>query len=166
MPYLLSAAEDAHQTGSPLMRPMFLEFPDDPACAHLDRQYMLGSELLVAPVMGSGGSVDFYLPEGTWTHLESGEELSGPRWHSKAFSVVEAALYVRPGAILPIGTVSDRPEYDWANELEFKAFAAVEGHRRTVTVPQADGGFARFEVAVEGGRPVAVAHPAEVKVDK
>ena len=157
MPYLLSAAEDAHQTGTPLMRPMFLEFPDDPACAHLDRQYMLGSELLVAPVMGSGGSVDFYLPEGTWTHLESGGQLSGPCWHNKEFTVMEAPVYVRQGAVLPLGTVSDRPEYDWANELEIKAFAAPDGHCRTVTVPNADGGFARFEVTVEAGRPVAVA---------
>jgi alpha-D-xyloside xylohydrolase len=141
------------------MRPMFLEFPDDPACAHLDRQYMLGSELLVAPVMGTGGSVDFYLPAGMWTHLESGEQLAGAQWHRKEFPVMEAALYVRQGAVLPLGTVSDRPEYDWANELEFKAFAAVDGQCRTVTVPTADGGFARFEVTVDGGRPVAVAHP-------
>ena len=139
------------------MRPMFLEVPEDPACAYLDRQYMLGSELLVAPVMGAGGSVDFYLPAGTWTHLESGEQLAGPQWHRKEFSVLEAAVYVREGAVLPLGTVTDRPEYDWATDVEFHAFAAVEGQRRTVVVPRADGGFARFEVTVEGGRPVAVA---------
>ena len=157
MPYLLGAAEEAHQTGAPLMRPMFLEFPDDPACAYLDRQYMLGSELLVAPVLGAGGSVDFYLPEGTWTHLETGEQLCGPRWHQKEFTVMEAAVYVRQGAVLPLGTVTDRPEYEWSKEVEFKAFAAEEGHSRVVTVPTADGGFIPFEVTVSGGQPIAVA---------
>lgn len=157
MPYLLASAEDAHQTGSPLMRPMFLEFPEDPACAYLDRQYMLGSDLLVAPVMGAGGSVDFYLPAGTWTHLESGEQLAGPQWHRKEFSVLEAAVYVRQGAVLPLGTVTDRPEYDWATDVEFHAYAAGEGQRKTVAVPTPDGGFARFEVTVAGGQTVAVA---------
>ena len=136
---------------------MFLEFPEDPACAYLDRQYMLGPELLVAPVMGAGGSVDFYLPAGTWTHLESGEQLAGPRWHRKEFSVLEAAVYVRQGAVLPLGTVTDRPEYDWATDMEFHAYAAEEGQRRTVAVPTPDGGFARFEVTVSGGQTVAVA---------
>ena len=66
-------------------------------------------------------------------------------------------MYVREGAVLPLGTVTDRPEYDWAADMEFKAFAPVEGQRKTVAVPKADGGFARFEVTVQGGRPVAVA---------
>jgi len=160
MPYLLASAEDAHQTGAPLMRPMFLEFPDDPACAYLDRQYMLGPELLVAPVTGAGGSVDFYLPAGTWTHLESGEQLAGRQWHRKEFTVLEAAVYVREGAVLALGTVTDRPEYDWATDMEFRAFAAPEGQRRMVVVPTPDGGFARFEVTVEDGRAVAAVNPS------
>ncbi|MEK8110202.1 TIM-barrel domain-containing protein [Micromonospora sp. M12] len=48
MPYLAAAAQDAHRDGTPVMRPMFLEFPDDPATAYLDRQYMLGPDVLVA----------------------------------------------------------------------------------------------------------------------
>ena len=44
------------------MRAMMLEFPDDPACRYLDRQYMLGPDLLVAPVLSADGVVDYYLP--------------------------------------------------------------------------------------------------------
>ncbi len=55
MPYLAIAAEKAHRDGVPMMRPMVLEFPDDPTAACLDRQYMLGPDLLVVPVMSTDG---------------------------------------------------------------------------------------------------------------
>ena len=73
MPTLFAAAVEATTAGLPVMRAMLLEFPDDPACATLDRQYMLGSSLLVAPVFTPEGDVEFYLPEGKWTHLLTGE---------------------------------------------------------------------------------------------
>ena len=56
------------------MRPMHMEFPGDPACEFLDRQYMLGSRILVAPVFSPDGRQRFYLPEGSWQHLLSGEK--------------------------------------------------------------------------------------------
>ncbi|MFJ7749139.1 alpha-xylosidase [Arthrobacter sp. NPDC097144] len=151
MPYLLKTAEQAHSEGTPMMRPMFLEFPQDPGCAQLDRQYMLGPDLLVAPVFTPGGSVSFYLPEGTWTHLESGEQLQGGRWHTRTYSVLEAALFVRPGTVLPMGTVEDRPEYDWAREVEFRAFQAADGKHPDVVLPGSSGNSVRFAVTVSGG---------------
>ena len=80
MPYLAIAAEEAHTDGTPMMRPMVLEFPSDPGVAYLDRQYMLGPDLLVAPVMSKDGEVRYYLPEGTWTHVLTGEQVAGSRW--------------------------------------------------------------------------------------
>ena len=56
-----------------MLRAMLLEFPDDPTCATLDRQYMLGDSLLVAPVFSADGWVEYYVPEGRWTHYLSGE---------------------------------------------------------------------------------------------
>src|SRR5690606_30447311 len=72
MPYLYTTASEAASKGIPMMRAMLLEFPDDPACEYLDRQYMLGESLLVAPVFREDGQVSFYLPAGTWTHLLTG----------------------------------------------------------------------------------------------
>jgi alpha-D-xyloside xylohydrolase len=77
MPYLFQLGSEATRTGAPIMRPMVLEFPDDPGAGYLDRQYMLGSDILVAPVFTESGEVDFYLPSGTWTHLLTGETLEG-----------------------------------------------------------------------------------------
>ena len=63
MPYLYGQAVAAHQTGVPVLRPMAVEFPDDPACGYLDRQYMLGDRLLVAPVFSASGET-LVLPPG------------------------------------------------------------------------------------------------------
>ena len=66
-----------------MMRAMMMEFPDDPACDYLDRQYMLGDNVMVAPVFTEAGDVQFYLPEGRWTHLWHNDELDGSRWHKQ-----------------------------------------------------------------------------------
>ncbi|MGO0766100.1 hypothetical protein ACTJKU_41575, partial [Citrobacter freundii] len=69
--------------GTPMMRAMMLEFPDDPACDYLDRQYMLGDSVMVAPVFSEAGDVQFYLPEGRWTHMWRNDEVAGSRWHKQ-----------------------------------------------------------------------------------
>jgi alpha-D-xyloside xylohydrolase len=68
MPHLFDAARQAADRGWPVMPAMLLEFPDDPACHTVDRQYMLGGDLLVAPVFAADGMVEYYVPAGTWTH--------------------------------------------------------------------------------------------------
>ncbi|MDI5454480.1 hypothetical protein MJM04_32865, partial [Salmonella enterica subsp. enterica serovar Cerro] len=62
--------------------------PDDPACDYLDRQYMLGDAVMVAPVFSEAGDVEFYLPEGRWTHQERGltlnvSELNAASWYQR-----------------------------------------------------------------------------------
>ena len=84
MPYLYQLAEIAHEQGLPLMRAMVLEFPNDPSCEYLDRQYMLGDSILAAPVMNKDGIVNYYLPKGTWTHLFSGKIVCGGKWLRKS----------------------------------------------------------------------------------
>ena len=64
--------------GWPMLRAMILEFPDDPACRYLDTQYMLGPALLVAPLFRPDGQSSYYLPDGEWRHLLSGEIAQWP----------------------------------------------------------------------------------------
>ncbi len=94
MPYLMDMAKEAHEHGWPMMRAMPLEFPADPACAYLDTQYMLGSALLVAPVFAPSGEVSFYLPEGEWHHLLTGEKVQGPAWHRETDDYFSLPLWV------------------------------------------------------------------------
>ncbi|MEV8015966.1 alpha-xylosidase [Streptomyces sp. NPDC086554] len=138
MPYLYAAAVEAHRTGVPVMRPMLLEFPGDPACRTLDRQYMLGPDLLVAPVFTTEGDVEFYVPEGTWTHLLTGESVRGPAWRRERHGFDSLPLYVRPGALLPLGADDRRPDGDWLQDLTLLVTPDTEDGTE-ITVPDPEG---------------------------
>ncbi|MFT3797456.1 alpha-xylosidase [Microbacterium sp.] len=127
MPYLYRWGSDAAASGVPLMRPLALEFPGDPAVAYLDRQYMLGPDLLVAPVFSPTGDVEFYLPDGTWTSLLTGESVEGGRWLRENHGYTSLPLYVRPGAVLPWGARDDRPDYDYLDGLALRVFPGGTG---------------------------------------
>ncbi|NQX33359.1 alpha-xylosidase [Herbiconiux sp. VKM Ac-2851] len=118
MPYLYSVGRTAHLTGVPFMRPMLLEFPDDPAVRHLERQYMIGPSLLVAPVFDASGLVEYYLPEGTWTQLLTGETVRSPgAWRRETHDVFSLPVWVRSGAVLPMSARVDRPDHDYFDGL-------------------------------------------------
>ncbi|MGW0335699.1 alpha-xylosidase [Streptomyces sp. NPDC003011] len=145
MPYLYEAARTAHTEGVPVMRAMVLEFPDDPGCAHLERQYMLGPDLLVAPVFSDEGEVSYYVPEGTWTHFVTGKTLTGPRWVRERHGFLSVPLLVRPGAVIPVGAVADRPDYDHADGVTLRAYGLERGAQVSVRV-----GDVTFTVVREG----------------
>ncbi|NUR40181.1 MAG: alpha-xylosidase, partial [Streptomyces sp.] len=138
-------ARTAHTEGTPVMRAMVLEFPDDPGCAHLERQYMLGPDLLVAPVFSDDGEVAYYVPEGTWTHLVGGETVTGPRWVREKHAFQSVPLLVRPGAVIPVGAVAERPDYDHADGVTLHAYRLRRGDRVMVRV-----GEVAFTVVREG----------------
>ncbi len=139
MPYLFAAAVEAHQSGIPMMRAMHLEFPDDPACDTLDRQYMLGGSLLVAPVFTHEGTVDFYLPAGMWTHYLTGKVVEGGRWIREIHDFFSLPLYVRPNTLLPTGANDQRPDYDYLEGLTVEAFALQDGESVSQTIFNGDG---------------------------
>jgi alpha-D-xyloside xylohydrolase len=94
MPYLWDAAQEAHAHGWPMMRAMVLEFPDDPNCQYLDKQYMMGPALLVALILSAKGEVSYYLPEGEWRNLLTGEIAHGPGWRSEQHGYFSMPLWV------------------------------------------------------------------------
>ncbi|NLG25706.1 MAG: alpha-xylosidase, partial [Clostridiales bacterium] len=151
MPYLYGAAVEAHTRGTPMLRPMMLEFPDDPGCDMLDRQYMLGERLLVAPVFSESGVVDYYLPAGRWTNLLSGKTIEGGGWRRETHGYLSLPLMVRPNTVLPIGNVDSRPDYDYARGLTLHLFEIEDGAQIDVAVPDTRGRTAvTFRVAREG----------------
>jgi alpha-D-xyloside xylohydrolase len=176
MPYLTGAARQVQDSGTPMIRPMILEFPDDPATEHLDAQYMLGDSLLVAPVFSADGSVRYYVPEGRWTDLLDGSTVVGPRWVSGRHGFDSLPLLARPGSVIPIGARDDRPDYDYPDGVALHLFGieslgsttvqvpalgggtgstfAIEHHRDTVTVRRAEGTGA-FSVVLPPGAELA-----------
>ena len=103
IPYLLAAAYESTQTGMPILRPLALAFQGEPGVGAIDDQYLLGGDLLVAPVMTPGvGRRAVYLPEGTWWPLEAdGQPEAGGRYIYAAAPMESIPVYVRSGAVLP-----------------------------------------------------------------
>ncbi len=151
MPYIYGHAVAAARDGIPVLRPMVAEFPDDPACTHLDRQYMFGDRLLVAPVFSASGDPSYYIPDGTWTYLQTGETVRGPVWIRKVCDFLTVPVFVRPGTVLPIGTREDRPDYAYDDDVTLRVYEFADGGRATVTVPGPTGAVAAtFEVVRDG----------------
>ncbi|MFI7542593.1 alpha-xylosidase [Actinoplanes sp. NPDC049599] len=144
MPYLFAAAERAHHEGLPVMRPMVFGWPDDPAVTHLDRQYLLGDSLLVAPVFSESGETSYYVPAGRWTRYLTGEIVEGPGWVHETHGFDGVPLLVRPDSVVPVGARVDRPDYDYRDGITLRLFEPAEGSR-TVTVAGST-----FEVTRQG----------------
>jgi alpha-D-xyloside xylohydrolase len=151
MPYLFAAAVQAHAAGTPVMRAMLLEFPDDPACDFLDRQYMLGDALLVAPIFTPDGRVDFYLPAGRWTNFLTGQVIAGGRWLREQHDYLSLPLLVRPNTLLPIGANEQQPDYDYADGVTLHVFELADGATAMAQLPTLAGAAgASFEAHRDG----------------
>ena len=151
MPYLYRAAIESHEQGTPMLRSMMLVFPDDPACDYLDRQYMLGDSLLVAPVFNQDGSVSYYVPEGKWTKFFSGEIVEGPRWIGERYDFLSLPLLVRPNSVIPIGSRNDKPDYDYSADVTLQVYQLEDGKQVTVEIPALDGKIeTKFEIHRDG----------------
>ena len=127
MPYLFGNAVETSTTGLPSVRSMILEFSEDPTCGYLDRQYMLGQSLLVAPIFRPDGMACYYLPEGNWTNYFTGEVKCGGRWYQEKHGYLSLPLYVRENSILPVGAVETDAVYNFADQVTLNVYELCEG---------------------------------------
>ncbi|EFM11945.1 glycoside hydrolase family 31 [Paenibacillus curdlanolyticus YK9] len=156
MPYLFDTAAQAPERGLPSMRAMILEFQDDPTSEFLDRQYMLGENLLVAPVFTENGDVQYYLPQGgTWTHVLTGETKQ-PGWHKENYSFDSLPLFARPNAIVAFGANDLRPDYDYSNGVDFHVYALEDGRTAYSTVRDVKGAVETTVAIAREGKSVVV----------
>jgi len=154
MPYLMQAAVEAHRTGVPMMRAMVLEFPGDPTCRTLDRQYMLGGSLLVAPVFHESRA-EYYLPDGDWVHLLTGEVRRGGRWFFDVLDFFGLPLWIRPNAVLTMGPESSRVDYDYAAGVQLVCGVLDGATPSSVDLVDTLGERStRFDLAQDGNRLV------------
>ncbi|MCL1949797.1 MAG: alpha-xylosidase [Turicibacter sp.] len=135
MPYLWKNAVESSKTGVPMMRPMLLDFSDDETTHYLDRQYMFGDKLLVAPIFNAEGTVKYYAPEGIWTNLLTNEKVEGGKWHSETHGYLTLPLLVKENTILPLGNVDGKADYDYLSDLEVHLF---EISKSSITLQTSD----------------------------
>ena len=107
LPYLWALAHEASETGVPVVRPMCLEFPNDRLASGLDRQYMLGPSLLVAPVLNEEGRCGLYLPPGRWYDFWTNKASVGPAALELEVPLERIPLFVREDLILPMTPAMD-----------------------------------------------------------
>ncbi|MGC1413985.1 MAG: TIM-barrel domain-containing protein [Candidatus Acidiferrum sp.] len=106
LPYLYSAVHECAATGMPIIRALWLHFPDDPKATACGDQYLWGKTMLVAPVVEKGAETrKVYLPAGGWYDFWTGEFLEGGGEISRRVDLETIPLYLRAGSILPLGPV-------------------------------------------------------------
>ncbi len=123
MPYIYAQAKDCSNRGLPMVRALFVEYPDDPGSWLVDHQYLLGSDLLVAPLLEETDSRQVYLPPGQWIDYQTAKVYSGG-WHEIKAGKIPIVLLVRNGAVIPhIQLAQSTAEMDWT-QLELLVFNA------------------------------------------
>jgi len=127
MPYIYKTAVETSKSGIPTMRSMILEFNGDRNVTYIDKQFMLGDSLLVAPIFNDESRADFYLPEGKWTDFFTEESYDGGRWYTEDCGYLDIPLMVKQGSVVAIGAVDNKPDYDYADGVELRVYALEDG---------------------------------------
>ena len=170
LPFLYTTLEEAHRTGVPPFRPLLLNYQSDPNTYNLDDQFMIGTDLLVAPIFAAGQTQRLvYLPRGTWYDFWSKKRYSGGTmiWVEAPLDVVP--MFVRGGAIIPKWPSMNHVNEKARNPITFEIYPDDKGQARTVlyeddgSSPQyKQGVFRRTAIEVSraaGGYEVRLALP-------
>ena len=128
LPYIYSCAARTAETGRPLMRPLLLDYPDDPTTHTLDLEYLFGDAFLVAPVFAPEADVPVYLPRGNWIDYWTKAVHAGPGWITRHAPLDLLPLFVREGAIIPMGPEMDYVDQKPLDPLTLDLYPAGEGH--------------------------------------
>ena len=139
MPYLYAQAVKTSTIGVPMMRAMVIDYADDPACLYLDKQYMLGDDLLCAPIMNSEGTADVYLPEGTWTDIITGETYEGGRYVRRTCNFLQMPILARPNSIITYGQFEKDVVYDYAQDANAVIYGLEDGKTAATTIWDSNG---------------------------
>ncbi len=123
MPYVYAQAKDSSAHGLPMVRALFVEFPEDPGAWNVDDEYLYGSQMLVAPLLHEHEtSRAVYLPPGTWIDYQTGKSHAGG-WQNLAAGNIPAIILVRDGSVIPhLALAQSTAQMDWS-KIELRVFA-------------------------------------------
>jgi alpha-D-xyloside xylohydrolase len=115
MPYIYAQSKLASEKGLPMVRALFVEYPEDPGAWLVDNEYLFGSDILVAPLFENVMERDVYLPKGKWIDYQTGKIYTSG-WNHIQAGKIEAIILVRDGAILPhLKLAQSTMDMDWSN---------------------------------------------------
>jgi alpha-glucosidase/alpha-D-xyloside xylohydrolase len=129
MPYTYTLAREARDSGLPLMRPLWLHYPDDARARGLGDEFLWGRDLLIAPVYTKGAiSRQVYLPQGDWYDWWTHARTAGGRAVTRAVDLATMPIYVRAGAIIPLDPVRQYTSQPVSEPTTLRVFPGADGH--------------------------------------
>ncbi len=137
MPYIYSQAKVSSEKGLPMLRALFVEFPDDPGSWLIDDQYLFGSDILVAPIFEDVTQRDVYLPPGKWIDYQTGTVYEGG-WHNIEPGEIPIVVLVRDGSIIPHAELAQSTKFMNWDEIELKVYSTSDTANGTLFIPGAD----------------------------
>jgi alpha-glucosidase len=145
MPFLYTTLEAAHRTGVPLFRPLVLNYQDDPNTYNLDDEFMVGDDLLVAPILSPGQTERLvYLPKGIWYDYWTRKRLQGGTMVNVAAPLDTVPMFVRGGAIIPKAPAMNFVTEKRWDPLTFEIYPDEKG-TATTTLYEDDGSSPSYE---------------------
>lgn len=128
LPYNYTLARQSRDTGLPMMRALWLHYPDDPEAVKLGDEYLWGRDFLVAPVIEKGvESRRVYLPAGSWYDWWTNDKLEGQRWIERSVDLATLPLYARAGAIIPLDPVRQYTAQSVSEPTALRVFPGADG---------------------------------------
>jgi alpha-glucosidase/alpha-D-xyloside xylohydrolase len=128
LPHNYTLLREAHDSGLPPMRALWLHYAGDPEAVKLGTEYLWGRDLLIAPVVEQGAvSRRLYLPEGTWHDWWTGKAVSGKQWIERPVDLATLPIYVRAGAIIPLDPVRQYTSQPVAGPTTLRVYPGADG---------------------------------------
>lgn len=153
MPYVYAQAKECTEKGLPMLRALFVEFPDDPGAWKVDDEYLFGSQILVAPLLESGMTGrTVYLPEGKWIDYQTEKVYEGG-WHQIEAGSLPIIMLVRDGSVLPhLKLAQSTAEMDWS-KMSLKVYSADKKQAEGLVCLPADNRIQVVKVDCEKAKP-------------
>lgn len=159
LPYIYAQSKDSAERGLPMLRALFVEYPDDPGSWLVEDQYLLGSDILVAPMMEEGTTGrDVYLPPGQWIDYQTGKAYTGG-WHAIEGGEIPVVMLVRAGSAIPhIALAQSTAAMDWS-KLELVNFGTESRQARGLVCLPSDNVLHEVVLEKEDGSFVLERNP-------
>jgi alpha-glucosidase (family GH31 glycosyl hydrolase) len=165
LPYLWATARECVERSLPVSRALVLEYPDDPTTWSIGDQWLVGDALLVAPIFGESGRRRVYLPEGTWTDWWTEERTAGPRWIEVEADLATVPLWLREGAVIPMGSVMDHVDEGPLEELTLRIASFAHDGMRELVIPTSEGDLRISYRATDGSHVVTTSPIARIALE-
>ena len=164
MPYIYAQAKDCSDKGLPMVRTLFTEFPEDPGSWLIEDEYMLGSQMLVAPLfLDSVYDRDVYLPPGKWIDYQSGKVYENG-WHHFVSGNIPAIILIKNGSVIPtVNLAQSTKDIDW-NHIRLSVYS-TNGNATGFVYKPGDADLNEIKISSADGKPRLINDPYNKKVE-